>query len=67
MKTKAVFTKIEMNNEWNIIFLQNSLFGIQQILASLPLVKAPPKLHLMCEAVPLYFFNVLHILLYTWI
>ena len=25
----TVFTKIEMNNEWNIIFVQNNHLGIQ--------------------------------------
>ena len=29
--TQAVFTMIEMNNEWNINFLQNSSLWIPQI------------------------------------
>ena len=28
IKTKAVFANIEMNNDWNITFLQNSPLGI---------------------------------------
>ena len=28
IKTQAVFTNIEMNNKWNIDFIQNSLLGI---------------------------------------
>ena len=28
-KTKAVFTRTEMNNEWYVTFLENSSLGIQ--------------------------------------
>ena len=31
IKTEALFTKIEMNNEWNVKFLKNCPFGIQYI------------------------------------
>ena len=28
---KIVFTKTEMNNEWNLDFLQNSLLSVQRV------------------------------------
>ena len=31
IKTEAIFTKTEMNNEWKINFLQNSPLGMQHI------------------------------------
>ena len=37
-KVEAVFTKIEMNNEWNVHFLQNDTLAIPNISVSIPLV-----------------------------
>ena len=34
IKTKDVFTKTEINNEWNINFLHNSPLGIQHSYSS---------------------------------
>ena len=45
IKRKAIFNNTEMNNEWNIYFLHNSLMAIKKnaTLLSFPLVKAPLK------------------------
>ena len=34
MKTETVFTKREMTNDWDVHFLQNSSFGIQNTYSS---------------------------------
>ena len=49
IKTKAVFTKAEMNNEWNINFLQNSLF-VQRVFHLLKSTEI-----VLLKAMPLFF------------
>ena len=44
IETKAVFTKTEVNNKWNVDFIQNDDLVIQHTYSStFPLVTAPLK------------------------
>ena len=56
---EAVFSKTDMNNEWNISFLQNSPLGIQHTYSSeCPIGQNSSKTFLFigCKAGLLYFF-----------
>ena len=67
IETEAVFIKTEMNNEWDVNFLQNSLLDTYS--CKFPLVKAPQKfLFWYGVKVPDFIsFNVNHILKsYSW-
>ena len=68
VETEAVLSKTQMNNEWNINFLQNRSFGIQYTYSSEFSVgqKTSETQLLVCETVLLYYFDILYILKYNW-
>ena len=60
IKTEAIFTKIEMNNEWNVNFLQNTYVGMQYTYSSGFLIcRSISEIPLLewCEGAVSYFFE----------
>ena len=59
IETEAIFTKTEMDNEWNVKFLQNSFLGIQDTNSrEISIAQNTNKTHhLICETAQSYFFS----------